>query len=101
MSLQALKIRVKQIFVQKAKKNNIHQETNFDPAYETSDSELIQAARLGKHALKDKKIMAMLWKKFNKNQSKIAGLLGVNRSSVHHRCKLYNLTDSSEKSERK
>ena len=78
--------------MQKAKKSNIHQETNFDPAYETNDSELIQTAQLGKHALKDKKIMTMLWKKFNKNQSKIAELLGVNRSSVHHRCKLYNLT---------
>ena len=63
----------------------------------TSDSELIQAAQLGKHALKDKKIMTMLSKKFNKNQSKIAGLLGVNRSSVHHRCKLYNLANFSEK----
>ncbi len=98
-SLQELKTRVKQIIMQKAEKNNIHQETNFNPAYETSDEELIQAARLGKHALKDKKIMMMLWEKFNKNQSKIAEFLGVNRSSVHHRCKLYNLTGSSEKPE--
>jgi len=95
-SLQELKTHVKQILMQKAEKNNIHQETKFDPAYETNDSELIQASRLGKHALKDKKIMTMLWKKF-KNQSKIAGFLGVNRSSVHHRCKLYNLTDPSKK----
>jgi len=84
--------------MQKAEKNNIHQETNFDPAYETNDSELIQASRLRKHALKDKKIMTMLWKKFNKNQSKIAEFLGVNRSSVHHRCKLYHLTSPLEKS---
>ena len=78
--------------MQKAEKNNICQETKFDPAYETSDSELIGAARLGKYALKDKKIMTMLWEKFNKNQNKIAEFLGVNRSSVHRRCKLYNLT---------
>jgi len=97
-SLQELKNHVKQILMQKAEKNNIHQETNFDPAYETNDSELIQASRLGKHALKDKKIMTMLWKKFNKNQSKIAEFLGVNRSSVHHRCKLYHLTGPLEKS---
>jgi len=90
-SLQELKTRVKQILMQKAEKNNIHQETKFDPAYETNNSELIKAARLGKYALKDKKIMTMLWEKFNKNQNKMAAFLGVNRSSVHRRCKLYNL----------
>jgi len=92
VSLQELKTRVKQILIQKAEKSNIHQETKFDPAYETSDSELIEAARLGKHALKDKKTMTVLWEKFNKNQNKIAEFLGVNRSSVHRRCKLYHLT---------
>jgi len=58
---------------------------------ETSDSKLIEAAQLGKHALKDKKTMTMLWEKFNKNQNKIAEFLEVNRSSVHRRCKLYHL----------
>jgi len=91
-SLQELKTRVKQILMQKAEKSNIYQETKFDPAYETNDSELVNAARLGKYALKDKKIMITLWEKFNKNQNKIAEFLGVNRSSVHRRCKLYNLT---------
>ena len=51
---------------------------------------LIQASRLGKHALRDHKIMVMLWNKF-KNQNKIAAFLGVNRSSVNRRCKEYNL----------
>ena len=91
-SLQELKARVKQILIKKAEKNNIHQETTFGPVYETSDAELSRAARLGKHALKDKKIMTILWEKFNKNQNKIAEFLGVNRSSIHRRCKLYNLT---------
>ena len=52
--------------------------------------ELIQAARLGKHALRDQRIMVMLWDKF-KNQNKIASFLGVNRSSVNRRCKEFNL----------
>ncbi len=53
-------------------------------------SELELAAQLGKHALKDVKLMTMLWNKLG-NQSKIAEILGVNRSSVNRRCKDYNL----------
>jgi len=48
-------------------------------------------ARLGKQALKNQHIIAMLWKKFDKNQSEIATFLGVNRSSVHRRLKKYGL----------
>ena len=90
-SLQELKNRVNRLIMKKADKNNIRQETTIDPSFETNDPILIHAIQLGKHALKDKKIMTLLWKKFNKNQNKIAELLGVNRSSVHRRCKLYNL----------
>ena len=91
-SLYELKNRVKQLVIQKAEKSNIQQETTIDPAYETNDPMLLHAARLGKHALKDKKTMTLLWQKFNKNQNKIAEFLGVNRSSVHRRCKLYHLS---------
>ncbi len=52
--------------------------------------ELQLAAQLGKHALKDIALMKTLWKKLG-NQTKIADLLGVNRSSVNRRCKEYNL----------
>jgi transcriptional regulator of acetoin/glycerol metabolism len=90
ISLQELKTKVQQALVQKSKKNEIYQETQFDPAYEITDPELVQAARLGKQALRDPKIMALLWSKF-KNQNKIATFLGVNRSSVNRRCKDYNL----------
>lgn len=90
ISLQELKAKVQQALVHKSKKNEIYQETQFDPAYEITDPELVQAARLGKHALRDPKIMALLWSKF-KNQNKIATFLGVNRSSVNRRCKDYNL----------
>lgn len=89
ISLSALKKRVHQLLIDKSKRNHIYQETHFDPAYTVSDPTLIQAARLGKHALRDHKIMTMLWNKF-KNQNQIAAFLGVNRSSVNRRCKEYN-----------
>jgi len=90
-SLQELKIKVQKIIVEKSKKHDIYEETHFDPAYETTNPELIEAARLGKQALKDQHIIMMLWNKFDKNQSKIATFLGVNRSSVHRRLKKYGL----------
>ena len=74
----------------KSKESNVDSTIIFDPAYAVSDPELTHASRLGKQALKDQKIMAMLWHKF-KSQSKIASLLGVNRSSVNRRCKDYSL----------
>jgi len=91
VSIQELKRRTTQLILEKAAKNNITQEI-VDPLHDTTDPLLLQAARLGKNALKDKKLMAHLWKKFDKNQNKIAAFLGVNRSTVHRRCKLYNLT---------
>ncbi|MCK5632958.1 sigma 54-interacting transcriptional regulator, partial [bacterium] len=89
-SLQELKTRVQQLLSKKSKNNELYEETQFDPAFSISDPNLIEATRLGKHALKDPKIMTMLWNKF-KNQNKIATLLGVNRSSVNRRCKEYKL----------
>ena len=89
-SLYELKEKVQQLLISKSKQNNIFNETQFDPAYSVSDPELVEAARLGKKALKDQKIMTLLWNKF-KNQNKIASFLGVNRSSVNRRCKQYKL----------
>jgi hypothetical protein len=90
VSLRDLKERIQHLLVQKSKKKQIYQETYFNPAYNITDPELAEAAKLGKHALRDQKIMSMLWHKF-KNQNKIATFLGVNRSSVNRRCKDYNL----------
>ncbi len=90
VSLEEFRTKIQTILVHKSKKNKILQETQFDPAYNITDPELIVAARLGKKALKDPKIMALLWNKFN-NQNKIAAFLGVNRSSVNRRCKEYAL----------
>jgi len=89
-SLQELKTKVQQLLINKSKKTQIYDETLFDPAFKVTDPQLIEAARLGKQALKDPQIMALLWNKF-KNQNKIAAFLGVNRSSVNRRCREYNL----------
>jgi len=90
VSLQELKSRVQQVLVKKSKKNQIYQEVSFDPAYDITDPDLVEAARLGKKALQEPRMMVLLWNKF-KNQNKIASFLGVNRSSVNRRCKEYNL----------
>jgi len=90
VSLQDLKARVQQVLVKKSKKSQIYQEVAFDPAYDITDPDLVEAARLGKKALKEPRVMVLLWNKF-KNQNKIASFLGVNRSSVNRRCKEYNL----------
>lgn len=89
-SLLEFKSKVQTVLLQKSKKNDIYHETQFDPAYDTSDQNLMHAARLGKQALKDRNIMIILWNKF-KNQNQIASFLGVNRSSVNRRCKEYDL----------
>ena len=89
-SLSELKSKIQQALVQKSKKNHLFTEAEFDPAFSVTDPDLIEAARFGKHALRDPKIMALLWNKF-KNQNQIATFLGVNRSSVNRRCKDYKL----------
>jgi len=90
LSLLELKERIQSLLTNKSKKNHIYKETQFDPAYALADQGLIDAARLGKQALKDPKIMSMLWDKF-KSQTKIATFLNVNRSSVNRRCKDFKL----------
>lgn len=95
VSFQELKTKVHQLLVSKSNKHQIHDQTEFDPAYLITDPELTHAVRLGKKALKDHHVMVLLWDKF-KNQNKIASLLGVNRSSVNRRCQQYNLTEKNK-----
>jgi transcriptional regulator with PAS, ATPase and Fis domain len=90
VSLHDLKESIRDLLLMKSKKTDLYEETTFDAAYNISDPKLAEAVRLGKYALKDPMIMAMLWNKFQ-NQNKIATFLGVNRSSVHRRCKDYGI----------
>ncbi len=92
-SMYELKLKIQHLLIKKSKESNISQESIIDRAYHISDPALINAARLGKQALKDPKIMDMLWHKF-KNQNKIALFLGVNRSSIHRR---FKIIDTEEK----
>ncbi len=92
ISLQEYKDRVYSMLINKAKKKQINQEEVIDTAYSASSPDMYNVARLGKNALKDQQIMTYLWNKF-KNQTKIAKLLNVNRSSVNRRCKEFNLID--------
>lgn len=89
-SLQEFKLKIQQLLTLKSKDYHISQETHCDPEFNITNPKLLEAANLGKHALKDAEIMSMLWNQF-KCQSKIAQFLGVNRSSVQRRCKEYNL----------
>ena len=91
-SFHGLKTRVEQVTFKKSEQvvgGSIPVDQGFQ------DPVLIHAARLGKQALKDPEIMALLWNKF-KNQNKIALFLGVNRSSVNRRCKAFQIADNSQ-----
>ncbi len=88
-NLHELRARIERALKNKSRSGKIGHTVQFEPAFGVTDPELIAAARLGKRALRDGRIMALLWKKF-KNQNKIATFLGVNRSSVNRRCKEYN-----------
>lgn len=88
-SFAELRKRATNLLIQKLKNNNIDSVISIDHSLLT-DPELVEIAKMGKHALKNEKVMSILWNKFN-NQNKIASFLGVNRSSVNRRCKAYNL----------
>lgn len=90
-SLREFKERIQHALINKTAKKKLEHLVEFNPAYlTTADPELADALRLGKHALKDRYIMRLLWNKFQ-NQTKIAAFLNVNRSSVNRRCKEFKL----------
>jgi len=90
-SLAELRKKIHYLLIQKSKKNALDSSATIDTFIPSvTDPELLDAARLGKHALRDPKIMAQLWATF-KNQNQIAAFLNVNRSSINRRCKEYNL----------
>ncbi len=90
-SLRELRMQIEQLIINKAVEAAL---PVAQQPYQTSHDDFIEAARLGKQALKHPEIMRKLWEKF-KNQNKIALFLGVNRSSVNRRCKLYDIGSPS------
>jgi transcriptional regulator with GAF, ATPase, and Fis domain len=90
-SMTELRKKIHYILIQKSKKNTLDVKEIIDTFMPSvTDPELLEAAQLGKHALRDPKIMGQLWATF-KNQNQIAAFLNVNRSSINRRCKEYNL----------
>jgi hypothetical protein len=89
-SFYALRIKLQLVLAEKMKR--IYAEEHIDTrlSIPTGDHAILKIAELGKQALKDQKLMTTLWGTL-KNQTKIATLLKVNRSSVNRRCKEYNL----------
>lgn len=88
-SLKDLKLRVERLVKQNAELSKRVVETVYSPDRVLSDNDLNSIPR-GRQALKNRQIMTFLWRKF-KNQNEIAQFLGVNRSSVNRRCKMYGL----------
>jgi len=91
VSINELKTKIQSIILKKTKRQTDHVDSVIDPAYQISDFDLIEAARLGKNVLKDPKKLAMLLHKFKYNQSKVALFLNVNRSTVSRRCTQFGL----------
>ena len=90
VSLQELKNKVQQIMGDNHKKEVSYETSTIETNYSITDTRLQEIALLGKHALKDPRLLNILWNKFQ-NQNQIALFLGVNRSSVNRRCKEYNI----------
>lgn len=90
-SLHALRKKIYAVLLEKSHKQDLDDSLEITPAALSSDPEMAAIINLGKEALKNRKMMEYLWQTFDKNQTKIATLLGVNRSSVNRRCKDYHL----------
>ena len=94
--MHELRAKIKNIVVKKTQRHSLNSNNVIDPAYTISDLDLVEAARLGKHALKNPKTLSILMTKFKNSQSKVALFLGVNRSSVSRRCTQYGLDNVPE-----
>jgi hypothetical protein len=89
-SIHALKERVREALKSKSHRQRVDHVIKFEPTSSEMRPEIAHAIRLGKRALKDQRLMNILWDTFQ-SQAKIATLLNVNRSSVNRRCKEFNL----------
>lgn len=92
-SISDLKKRVYGIVVNKQETVVSADTTQPDTEVNCGDDEINKIILLGKRALSDRHAMEILWKRFQ-SQTKIATLLGVNRSSVNRRCKDYHFTET-------
>lgn len=89
-SIHALKQRVHEALRSKSHRQRVDHVIRLETTSPEMSPEIAHAIRLGKRALKDQRLMNILWDTFQ-SQAKIATLLNVNRSSVNRRCKEFNL----------
>jgi len=102
VSISELKTKIQGIILKKTKKQSGFTASSIiDPAFNVTDFDLIEVARLGKNALKDPKKLAMLLNKFKYNQSKVALFLNVNRSTVSRKCAQFGLDGAGQNLQQK
>ncbi|HBL98053.1 TPA: hypothetical protein DDZ86_00220 [Candidatus Dependentiae bacterium] len=89
-SIDELRKRVHALILGKSQVQKIELPVEILMGSTIKDDELNRVLLMGKKALKDRTALTYLWTKFN-NQTKIATLLNVNRSSVNRRCKEFEL----------
>ncbi|HBY05638.1 MAG: Transcriptional regulator of aroF, aroG, tyrA and aromatic amino acid transport [candidate division TM6 bacterium GW2011_GWE2_42_60] len=95
-SFDLLKKRVYGLLHLKAVSQQVELEGELVDAY---DEELNRMVLMGARALKDRETLVYLWDKF-KCQAKIASILGVNKSSVSRRCKMFGIESISVKGQK-
>jgi len=90
VSIHELQNHVRQALAAKSTKHKLSHLVKLDAPEPAFSPEVSRALRMGKHALKDKYLMQLLWNTFQ-SQSKIATLLNVNRSSISRRYKEFHI----------
>ncbi len=90
LDIQKLKNKIQHLLKQRITQCTINQDIQSADTSGITDPDLLNAKKMGKHALRDYKMVVTLWNTF-KNQNRIALFLGVNRSTVSRRFKEYNL----------
>ncbi len=90
-SITDLKQRVNRALQRNAEKHHVDTFLSFDESQDGAvPANILQIIRMGKRALHDQEALRALWNHFG-SQAKIAHVLKVHRSSVHRRCKDFNI----------
>jgi hypothetical protein len=89
-SIHGFKNQITKALEEKAEAHK-HPDTPSEEVCLAFDPDILAIMHSPKQTLNDPQKMSILWKKFDKNQSKIAEFLGVHRSTVNRRCREHNL----------
>lgn len=91
-SMHKFQQKIRSIIQKKSQQKRIEQMITLDDEqpHAATPAEILRVIRMGKRALHQRKTLLILWNHFQ-SQAKIAQVLKVNRSSVHRRCKDFNI----------